>query len=92
MFSNPKKQNADQTNRVKALVRDIWDIDEGVVIMVSELKCYEDGCPDLETVVVLMDEGAQPKTIKINKCLSEIDVKTISSHCPAWCNSAFGGH
>jgi|TARA_B100000530_G_C15640343_1_gene362041 hypothetical protein len=83
MFSNPKKQNADQTNRVKALVRDIWDIDEGVVIMVSELKCYEDGCPDLETVVVLMDEGAQPKTIKINKCLSEIDVKTISSHCPA---------
>jgi len=83
MFSNPKKQNADQTNRVKALVRDIWDIDEGVVIMVSELKCYEDGCPELETVVVLMDEGAQPKTIKINKCLSEIDVKTISSHCPA---------
>ena len=82
MFSNPKKQNADQTNRVKALVRDIWDIDEGVVIMVSELKCYEDGCPELETVVVLMDEGAQPKTIKINKCLSEIDVKTISSHCP----------
>ena len=83
MFSNPKKQNADQTNRVKALVRDIWGIDEGVVIMVSELKCYEDGCPDLETVVVLMDEGAQPKTIKINKSLSEIDVKTISSHCPA---------
>ena len=91
MFSNPKKQNADQTNRVKALVRDIWGIDEGVVIMVSELKCYEDGCPDLETVVALMAEGAQPKTIKINKSLSEIDVKTITSHRPALFYSAFGG-
>ncbi len=87
MFRSPKKQTENHTKRVKALVRDAWNIKEDVVIMVSELRCHEEGCPDLETVIAIMAEDAETKTIKINKPVEELDAATVTSYRPDSLNS-----
>ena len=79
-FSN--KPKVKHTQRVKDLVRNIWGIDDNVVIMVSELKCHEDGCPDVETVIALMAEDQNPTKIKIERPVAEVDPKIIKEYKP----------
>jgi len=82
MFEFSNKPKVNHTQRVKNLVRDTWGIDDNVVIMVSELKCHEDGCPDVETVIALMPEGQNPKTIKIERPIAGVDSRIIKKHKP----------
>ena len=82
MFNDQKKPRMNHTKRIKELVRAAWNVNDDIVIMVSELRCHEDGCPDLETVIALMSEDAAPKTIKINKPIAELDLSVITSHRP----------
>ena len=82
MFEFTNKPKVDHTQRVKDLVRNTWGIDDNVVIMVSELKCHEDGCPDVETVIALMPENQNPTKIKIESPIAEVDPSTIKKHKP----------
>ena len=79
-FSNKPKTN--HTQRVKNLVRDTWGMGDNVVIMVSELTCHEDGCPDIETVIALMPESQNPKKIKIERPIAEVDLSIIKQYKP----------
>ena len=79
-FSN--KPKVKHTQRVKDLVRNRWGIDDNVVIMVSELKCHKDGCPDVETVIAPMAEDQNPTKIKIERPVAEVDPKIIKEHKP----------
>ena len=51
--------------------------------MVSELRCHEEGCPDVETVIALMRDGAEPEKVKIYKPLAELSLEEIKSNKPA---------
>ena len=33
--------------------------DDDATLIVSELACHEPGCPPIETVIAVLDEGAQ---------------------------------
>ena len=76
------KPTGGHTKRVKDMVREAWSIPENVIIMVSELRCHEEGCPDLETVIALMHDGAEPEKVKIYKPMAELNLKEIKSHRP----------
>tara|TARA_R110001592_G_scaffold197769_6_gene445808 strand:- start:3121 stop:3270 length:150 start_codon:yes stop_codon:yes gene_type:complete len=41
--------------------------------MVSELRCHEDGCPDIETVIAVMTGVDQRQSWKIAKPMAQID-------------------
>ena len=77
-----KPPKGGQTKRIKDMVRKAWSVPENVIIMVSELRCHEEGCPDVETVIALMRDGAEPEKIKIYKPLSELSLKEIKSNKP----------
>ena len=59
----------------------MW-IPENIIIMVSELRCHEEGCPDVETVIALMHDGAAPEKVKIYKPMAELNLEEIKSHRP----------
>ena len=69
----------DATRRVKAWVRDIRGLSEEAVVMVSELKCHEDGCPDVETVVAIMSAGTSNATTKFAKPIERVTREDIES-------------
>ena len=76
------KPKGGHTKRVKDMVRKAWSIPENVIIMVSELRCHEEGCPDVETVIALMHEGAEPEKVKIYKPMTELNLEETKSHRP----------
>lgn len=75
-LSRPKPEGHGQ--RIKTLVRDFLDLTPDTTLMVSELHCHEDGCPDVETVIAVMRPGAERRTWKIGKSMAEIQVADIS--------------
>ena len=69
-----------QTGRIKEMVRRHFGLSEDTVLMVSELRCHEDGCPDVETVIAVMETGVSPQTLKIAKRMADIqpaDIHTL---------------
>ncbi len=58
--------------RVKGLVRARLGLGDDATLMVTELHCHEDGCPDVETVIALMRAGKDRVSWKIAKPMAEI--------------------
>jgi hypothetical protein len=59
-------------NAIKDWARECLALDEGAALLVSELRCAEEGCPPLETVVGVFHEDGRRQQIKIHKALDEV--------------------
>lgn len=75
-LSRPKSEGHAQ--RIKTLVKNRLDLPETATLMVSELHCHEDGCPDVETVIAVMVPGSERQTWKLGKAMADIDVADVS--------------
>lgn len=74
-----KPINLDAVRRVKRWVAARPSTAPDATIMVSELHCHEDGCPDVETVVAIMTPGGTRRETKIAKPMDEITESDISA-------------
>jgi hypothetical protein len=57
----PTVRPAAELNLLKALVRTELGLADDDVVLVSELRCAEPGCPPVETVVVVLDGDGHHK-------------------------------
>jgi len=57
--------------RVKEWVREMLGLAEDVAVTVMQLNCAEEDCPDVETVVGVLEPGVQRK-FKVFKPLAEV--------------------
>lgn len=55
-------QNKQAVARVKAWIAEVVDA-TGAVVMVTELKCTDEGCPPFDTVMALLREGTNDKRV-----------------------------
>lgn len=65
--------------RIKDLVRRHFGLDDAATLMVSELRCHEDGCPDVETVIAVMADARTSLTWKIAKPMAQVDAGDIAA-------------
>ncbi|MEQ9558195.1 MAG: hypothetical protein RIG67_20685 [Rhodospirillales bacterium] len=65
--------------RIKDLVRRRFALDDAATLMVSELRCHEDGCPDVETVIAVMGAARTSLTWKIAKPMALVDAGDIAA-------------
>lgn len=63
--------------RIKDLVRVRFGLDDDTTLMVSEVRCHEDGCPDVETVVAVMRNRQDPLSWKIAKPMLDVSAGDI---------------
>lgn len=63
-------------NQIKAWIGQVLDVEPDLAISINQLQCHEAGCPDVETVIVLMT--SPPQKYKISKPLLEITEQDIS--------------
>jgi hypothetical protein len=77
MFTTTKSQknNGAESSRVKKYVQELLN-DEDSVVMVSELKCQEEGCPPVETVVAVFSKGTSVK-YKIEKAIKDVQLEDV---------------
>ncbi len=64
--------NADCARRIKRWTRDLLSLDAGEVVSVTEMRCSEPGCPDIETVIGIPKPGGSWRTLKIAKKLCRV--------------------
>jgi hypothetical protein len=74
MISTGSKPPADfeAIQRIKSWVRELFDLHENDVITVMELKCLEDDCPDVETVIGVLGEPGKARKHKLMKPIAEV--------------------
>lgn len=63
---------------IKAWARQLMDLPEDTPVSVVELACREEGCPDIETVIGLMQAGEPIRTIRIHMSMAEITCDAIA--------------
>ena len=62
---------AEQSVRIKALVRDALGLPEAAVIAVNEILCADPACPGTETVILVMNPGEKTKAFKLQMAMAE---------------------
>lgn len=79
LFGGGAKPSPARIAQVKSWVREQLHLDEEAVVMVTELRCSEPGCPPLETVIAVLDGPGQRRQQKLHKGVAEITVEDIAS-------------
>lgn len=78
--------NPGQTAQLKAWTRECFQLPEETTILVSELRCQEEDCPDIETFIAILTGPGSSIKHKILKPLSEVtreDVLRLASESKA---------
>ncbi len=64
---------------IKSVTRKALCLGEEVHVSVSELKCHEPGCPDVETVIVVMKPSEPHVLIRIHKPVMSVTENDVAS-------------
>jgi len=72
LFAPPPEPSLEATTRVKSWVREHLQLPDEVTVLVTELRCQEAGCPDLETVVAVLGAPGRPRQFKVFKPVAEV--------------------
>lgn len=73
-FNQTLKSDHEETTRIKQWVRKVMGLSDEVPVMVTELRCPEDDCPDVETVIAVLGRPgtAMNRKHKLLKPMTEV--------------------
>jgi len=72
--SSPER--AAKVRTIKDWAREALSLPEEGVVMATELRCTEPGCPPLETVVAVMGDG-ESRQFKIHKGIEDVTYEDV---------------
>ena len=78
-FEPESRATPEQIAKIRSWVKECLRLDDEVVVMVSELRCSEPGCPPLETLIAILDGPGQKRQFKFHKRILEITASDIDS-------------
>ena len=76
---NPKKMK--RTQEIKARVTQLLSLSDDVTVMVTELNCQDDDCPEVETVVAIFEPGKSKIQTTLHSSVEEITDAEIDGFC-----------
>jgi hypothetical protein len=82
LFQPKQPSNLAKVEDIRGWVADLFGLQEEAVVLVSELRCTEPGCPPLETVIAIMGGPGRRRQFKIDKSIADIlfaDVAALES-------------
>lgn len=79
LFDQKPPQDPAVAVRVKEWVREVMSLPDDVTVMVTELRCAEEGCPDVETVLAVLGEPGMARKHKLLKPMSEVTRHDVMS-------------
>jgi hypothetical protein len=71
------RPNPVQIARIKEWVARRFDLPPDSVVMVSELRCSEPGCPPLETMIAIIDGPGHRRQVTLHKSTGEITMGDV---------------
>lgn len=73
LFAPRPQRDAAHVALIKRWVAELLAPPPGAVVIVTELRCTEDGCPPLETVIVVLCDGFATVQYKVHKAMAMVD-------------------
>jgi hypothetical protein len=70
-----------QTRKIKDWVREIMNLPNDTIVMVTELQSVESGCPPLETVIDLLDSNQEKRQAIIHKLVLTVSYQDVKEAC-----------
>jgi len=81
-FVNPLAQKTNRLQaksaQIKLWVRQALDLDPDTPVTVAELACRDEGCPDIETVIGILEPGKPIRTARVHIAMAEITAQAVS--------------
>ena len=78
LFGKNQKKDVASILKIKNWVRENFDLTEYESVLVTELQCHEEGCPPIETVIVVLREETGKEQYKFHKRMDEIILEDIA--------------
>lgn len=72
LLSSATRPDPAAVARVKVWVFESFQLPEEAIVKVMELRCAEEDCPDVESVIALFGEFGQTRKFKLLKPVEEI--------------------
>jgi hypothetical protein len=92
IFSSRSSRSSEKANEIKVQVAAELGLDEQGTVMVSELACMEEGCPPVETVIVVFRSAMPKLQFRLHCAIAEITVHDIQKVCAQYVNSSLENH
>lgn len=73
---------AEARAEIRARIARIFGLGEADALTVNEIACTDPGCPDAETVVLLMRDGQPTRAVKLPRPMrdvTDIDIETAAA-------------
>ena len=81
-FSNPFAPRRPASNtgagNIRQWTREQLHLAEDAVVTVTEIRCRESGCPDLETVVSIFEASRPARSLRVGKATGKITQADIT--------------
>ena len=78
-----KKTNPETIRYLKKIITEKFQLSDTTIISVAELRCHEQGCPPIETVINIRDDSSIIRNFKILKSTSDIkaiDIENLNNN------------
>ena len=82
--SSKPKTNLDMVRKIKGTLEKALPLPDSATISITELACLEEGCPPVETVVVLLQAGSNPLQHKFHKPAGEFKAADLVEVSVRW--------
>lgn len=70
LFGGTRSPDPSLVRSIKEWAREVLGLDANAVLAVSELRCMEEGCPEVETVIGVPGSGRPP--VKVSKPMADV--------------------
>lgn len=57
---------------IKGWVREVMELPEDTPVTVAELACRDEGCPDIETVIGVLEPGTPVRTVRVHEPMKNV--------------------
>ena len=78
------KINLDMVRKIKGTLEKALSLPDSATISITELACFEEGCPPVETVVALLQAGSSPLQHKFHKPVGEFKAADLVELSVRW--------
>jgi hypothetical protein len=73
------KGNTVTVAKVKEWVRERCQLPDDAVVMVTELRCAEPGCPPIETVIAILGAPGGRRQFRIHQEVADVTLEDIAA-------------
>lgn len=81
LFAKKNPITIQRTLEIKSRINELLDLNEDSTVMVTELNCQDEDCPEVETVIALFRPGLPEFKYTLHSSIEEITSDEIALFC-----------